>query len=344
MADPRFFARQGPFTLGFLATLTGGVIGRGGNPELALQDVASLADAGPTQVSFLDNRKYADQFRATKAGVCLVVAALADEAPEGTIPLICDEPYRAYARVASAFYPAEQARGIIHPSAIIDPTATLGEGVEVGAGVVIGRDVEIGAGTIIGPNAVIGDGVVFGPHGTIGANASISHAIIGAQVHVYPGCRIGHDGFGFAMGRQGHLKVPQLGRVIIGDDVEIGANTTIDRGAGPDTVIGSCCRIDNLVQIAHNVTVGPGSVLVSQSGISGSTKLGPGVVVAGQSGIAGHLSIGAGARVAGHSGVMRDIPPGGTVMGLPAMPIKQFWREIATVQALAKRPVPIRED
>ncbi len=338
MADPRFFTRHGPFTVGWLATLVGGAVMPGADSALILTDVASLSEAGPEHLSFLDNRKYTDHFRATKAGACLVTATLADEAPAGTIAIICDEPYRAYAKAAAAFYPAIASTGRIHPSAIIDPTALLADGVEVGAGVVIGQRVEIARGTRIAGNVVIDDGVVIGEFCTIGANASISHALIGAHVLIYPGCRIGQDGFGFAMGPRGHLKVPQLGRVVIGDDVEIGANCTIDRGAGPDTIIGRGCRIDNLVQIAHNVILGAGCVLVSQAGIAGSTTLGAGVVIAGQSGIAGHLTLGAGSRVAGHSGVMRDIPPGVTVMGVPAMPIKQFWRELATLQALARRP------
>lgn len=338
MADPRFFKRLGPFTVADLARLTGAAIGAGGDPGRVVTDVATLSEAGPEQISFLDNRKYADQFRATKAGVCLVSPDMAGEAPAGTIPLIAADPYRAYAIVAAAFYPRPKSAAGIHPSAIVDPTAVLGEGVSVAAGAVIGAGVEIGAGTAIGPNAVIGDGVIFGPGGSVGASASISHAIIGAMVHVYPGCRIGQDGFGFAMGPKGHLKVPQLGRVTIGDDVEIGANTTIDRGSGPDTVIGPGCRIDNLVQIGHNVVLGPGCIIVSQVGISGSTQLGAGVVMGGQAGAAGHIKIGAGARVAAQTGIMADIPAGSTVMGLPATPIKQFWREVATVKALAKRP------
>ncbi len=337
MADPRFFTNAGPFTLGAIAAACGAELGTGSDGDRRFADVAPLHQAGPDQVSFLDNRKYLPVFRDSGAGACVLHPDFAAEAPAGMMLLLSREPYRAYARVAALFYPAPEADAGVHPSAVVDPTAVLGAGVRVEAGAVIGARAEIGDHTVIGPNAVIGAGVVIGPLGSVGANASVSHTIAGAAVQIYPGCRIGQDGFGFAMGREGHLKVPQLGRVVIGDDVEIGANTTIDRGAGPDTVIGSGCRIDNLVQIGHNVQLGKGCVIVAQVGISGSTKLGDGVVVGGQGGVAGHLTLGSGAQVAAQSGVMRDIEPGGVVMGYPAKPIKEFWREVAALKQLGSR-------
>jgi len=176
---------------------------------------------------------------------------------------------------------------------------------------------------------------VLGEDTEIGAGATLSHCLIGSRVRIYPGVRIGQDGFGFAIDPAGHVPVPQLGRVIIEDDVEIGANVTIDRGAGPDTVIGRGCMIDNLVQIGHNVEVGAGSVIVAQAGISGSTKLGKFVVLAGQAGLAGHLTIGDGARVGAQSGVMRDVPPGEDVVGSPAMPSRQYWRWYAKLMKLS---------
>ncbi|MCA1941577.1 MAG: UDP-3-O-(3-hydroxymyristoyl)glucosamine N-acyltransferase [Caenispirillum bisanense] len=337
MADPRFFTNAGPFPLSRIAEAGGCEIAAGGDPERRFADVAPLHEAGAEQVSFLDNKKYLPAFRDSRAGACIVHPDHAADAPAGMVLLLSREPYRAYAKVATLFYPAPAAVTGVHPTAVVDPTAVLGEGVQVGPGAVIEARAEIGAGTVIGPNAVIGAGVQIGPLGSVGANASVSHTIAGAKVHIYPGCRIGQDGFGFAMGRDGHLKVPQLGRVVIGDDVEIGANSTIDRGAGPDTVIGSGCRIDNLVQIGHNVQLGRGCVIVSQVGISGSTKLGDGVVIGGQGGVAGHLTLGSGAQVAAQAGVMRDIEPGGVVMGYPAKPIKEFWREVAALKQLASK-------
>lgn len=336
MADSRFFRNEGPFSLQHLADAVGAEL-RAADTQRMVADVAPLSTAGADHISFLDNRNYIPQFVSSVAGACIVHPDLAAQAPAGMDLLVTAEPYRAYAMIAALFYPRVAAVPGIHPRAAVDPSAVVDPTAQIDAGAVIGARAEIGAGTVIGPNAVIGEGVVIGPAGSVGANASISHTVAGAKVHIYPGCRIGQDGFGFAMGPKGHLKVPQLGRVMIGDDVEIGANTTIDRGAGPDTVIGSGCRIDNLVQIGHNVELGMGCVVVSQVGISGSTRLGRFVVLGGQAGVAGHLTLGDGVQVAAQSGIMRDIDPGTTVMGYPAKPIKEFWREIAALGKLVAR-------
>jgi UDP-3-O-[3-hydroxymyristoyl] glucosamine N-acyltransferase len=262
---------------------------------------------------------------------------MADKAPAGMALLLSPDPYRSYALVAAAFYPRAASVPDISPRSVVDLTAELAVGVQVDPGAVIGPAAEIGPRCLIGANAVIGAGVVLGEDCIIGAGASLSHCIVGNRVNIYPGARIGQDGFGFAMGPQGHLKVPQLGRVLIEDDVEIGANATIDRGAGPDTIIGAGCKIDNLVQIGHNVQLGRGCVIVAQVGISGSTRLGDLVVAAGQAGLAGHLQIGAGARIAAQSGVMRDIEPGGTVGGSPAVPMTEWLRQSALLGQLARR-------
>jgi UDP-3-O-[3-hydroxymyristoyl] glucosamine N-acyltransferase len=184
---------------------------------------------------------------------------------------------------------------------------------------------------------VIAQNVEIGDQSVIGANASISHALIGANVRIYPGVRIGQDGFGFAIDPAGHVKVPQLGRVIIGDSVEIGANTTIDRGAGPDTHIGQGSWIDNLVQIGHNVKIGRGCVIIAQTGVAGSTVLEDYAVLAAQVGVAGHLTIGMGARIGAQSGVMRDVAAGSEVMGAPAMPAKQFMRQVAMLRKMSNK-------
>jgi UDP-3-O-[3-hydroxymyristoyl] glucosamine N-acyltransferase len=337
MADPRFFAVAGPFTLSELADLTGSEIAGADDRALVLRDVAPLDSAGPDSVAFLDNRKYVDAFARSEAGAAFVHPDLAPLAPPGMALLLNHKPYKAYALAAQAFYPRPALRPGIAATALVDRLARLGEGCEIAAHVVIGAGVEIGDDCRIGPNTVIDSGVVIGPGARIGANVTLSHCLIGARVTLYAGVRIGQDGFGFAPDPAGHVKVPQLGRVVIGDDVEIGANSTIDRGAGPDTVIGDGTMIDNLVQIGHNVTLGRCCVVVAQVGISGSTRLGDFVMVGGQGGLAGHLTIGQGARIAAHSGVMRDIPPGGTVCGFPAMPSKEFWRQVAVVQRLARK-------
>lgn len=318
MADPHFFRNAGPLTLGRLATVTGASLSDPALADRAVADVAPLDRAGADQVGFIDNVKYREQFAASKAGACFAAPAMAQYAPKGMALLLSDRPYRAYALAAQAFYPDE-----ISPPAVISPHA------------VIHPDAVIGAGVSIDAFAVIGPGVQIGDGCRIGAHSSISHAIIGRGTRIYPGCRIGQDGFGFAIDPAGHVKVPQLGRVIIGDRVEIGANSCIDRGAGPDTVIGDGTWIDNLVQIGHNVQVGKGCVIVAQVGISGSTVVEDYAVLAGQVGVAGHLRIGKGARVGAKSGVMRDIPAGTEVLGAPAIPVRQFMRQAAALAKLA---------
>lgn len=332
MPDSRFFSCHGPFALGELADRCGAEL-ESSFRDLIVRDVAPLDIAGPEELSFFDNVKYRAMFEATRAGACFVAPGMVPFAPPGVRLLVTPKPYRAYALAAQLFYPDPPVEGIISPHAVVDKEAVLGDGCSVGPGAVIAARAEIGTGTEIGPNAVIGAGVVIGRNCRIGANASLSHCLIGDHVRLYPGVRIGQDGFGFAIDPAGHVKVPQLGRVIIEDSVEVGANSCIDRGAGPDTVIGRGTWIDNLVQIGHNVKIGRGCVLVAQSGVAGSTVLEDYAVIAAQGGVAGHLRIGRGARVAAQAGVMRDVPGGEDVMGSPALPKRQFMRQFAMQKA-----------
>jgi UDP-3-O-[3-hydroxymyristoyl] glucosamine N-acyltransferase len=251
--------------------------------------------------------------------------------------LIARDPYKAFARAAQAFYPATQPTPRRAPTAIIDPGASVPPDCDIADHVVIEAGVRLGARCRIGASTVIEAGVELGEDCLVGANVTLSHCIIGARVVLHPGVRIGQAGFGFAPDQAGPVKIPQLGRVILGDDADIGANTTIDRGSGHDTVIGPGTMIDNLVQIGHNVVLGRGCILAAQVGISGSTKLGDFVMVGGQAGFAGHLEIGSGARIAGTAGVMRDVAPGETVCGSPAVPIRLFMKQVAILQGLAKK-------
>ncbi|MES2984765.1 MAG: UDP-3-O-(3-hydroxymyristoyl)glucosamine N-acyltransferase [Pseudomonadota bacterium] len=336
MVDRRFFINHGPFAVGDIAAATGTVLQPGADATRLMKDVAPLDRAGEQDISFFDNSKYADQFANSGAGACFVRAKYAELAPKSMIVLLSEDPYRCYALAAQKFYPHARPAPGIAPGAVIDPTATLGHDVAIASGAVIGADVVLGDRCSIGPNAVIADGVQIGDDSSIGALSSITHSIIGKRAIIHRGVHIGQDGFGFALGRDGHVKVPQLGRVIIGDDVEIGSGTTIDRGTGPDTLIGDGTKIDNLVQLGHNVQLGKRVIIVAQCGISGSTRIGDGTIIGGQVGIAGHLKIGAGVKVAAQSGVMHDLPSGGSYGGSPAIPSLEWHRQTIAVSRLNK--------
>jgi UDP-3-O-[3-hydroxymyristoyl] glucosamine N-acyltransferase len=336
MADPRFYKRAGPFRLDHLARQTGLRLAPNADPGRLIADVAALAAASPDELSYCADKRYLRELAQSAAGACIVPEELATAAPPATALLFSASPAVSFARVASLFYPAPLASPGVDPAAKIDPSAKLGEGVSIGPGAVIGPEAEIGKETVIGPYAVIGRGVTVGTGSFIGPLVSITHSLIGDRVVIHAGARLGTEGFGFAPTPEGPFRIPQLGRVIIQDDVEIGANTTIDRGALGDTVVGQGTKIDNLVQIGHNVTIGRCCVIAGLAGISGSTVLGDFVKLGGQAGLADHVNIGAGAQVAAQGGVMRDIPPGATYVGSPAKPSREFFREFALIERLAK--------
>lgn len=338
MADSRFYKRNGPFTLASLAEYGQCEIARG-DPSLVLSDVASLEGAESSHVSLCRSGKYIEALKTTKASACILPAELVEKAPAHLALLIAKFPHRSFALIATAFYPADKANGTIDHTAIIHPTAKLGENVEIGPLAVIGENVELGQGVKIGALSVIGEGVMIGDNTIIGNHVSLSHALVGKNVHIKPGARIGQSGFGFFMDpgdMGGHVPVPQLGRVLIHDFVEIGANTTVDRGSGDDTIIGLGTRIDNLVQVAHNVHFGKGCVMVAQTGVAGSTKFGNYVAAGGQSGFADNLKIGTGARVGAQCGIMRDVLEGEILAGSPAMPLKAHYRQVAVLKKLAE--------
>lgn len=337
MADPKFFTKAKSFTLAEVAEISGASLAEGVDGDYVVDDLASLDNASETDLSFLDNVKYKEQFQTTKAGACFVHPDVAELAPKGLRLVLSSHPYKSYALMAQVFYPDNKPGASISDRASIDPDASIGEGCTIEAGVVIGKAAVIGKNSWIEANTVIGASVEIGEGCRIGSNATLSHCHIGDYSRLYPGVRVGQDGFGFAIDPKGHVKVPQLGRVIIEDHVEIGANTTIDRGAGPDTVIGQGSWIDNLVQIGHNVKIGKGCVIVSQVGVSGSTVLEDFVALGGQVGISGHLNIGMGARIAAKSGVTRDVPAGQEYMGYPAIPMKQYLRQVALLKGLINK-------
>ncbi len=332
--DPRFFDTSGPQTL---AAVADAAQGQAAPRRLMLTGVAPLQTARPDQVSFLDNRKYASALAATQAGAVIVNPEMESRVPDTAVAIVTREPYAAWARTAALFFPRPPVRPGIHPTAVVSPEAVIDPTAEVGPMAIVGAGAQIGVRCRIGPMAVIGDGVILGRDCRIGAHVSVSHALLGDRVYLYPGVRVGQEGFGFAITSEGFLDVPQIGRVVIQDDVEIGANSCIDRGSLHDTVIGAGSRLDNLVQIAHNVKIGRCCVIVAQSGISGSTTLEDFVMLGGQVGVVGHVRIGKGAKVAAQSGVINTVPAGAEVMGSPSEPMKAYLRGVATLRRLSRR-------
>jgi UDP-3-O-[3-hydroxymyristoyl] glucosamine N-acyltransferase len=342
MSEPRFFPAARPLTVGEIATLTGAEPFPAPDLTRLVSDIAPLDRAGPRDLTFLDNPKYAEALAATRAGACLVAARFVQDVPARVAALRAKEPYRAFIMVARALFPAAQrpsslfdAQGVA-AGAMVHAQARLEPGVTVDPGAVIGPGAEIGADTVVAVNAVIGPGVRIGRDCAIGAGASITHALIGDRVIIHAGCRIGQDGFGYLPGRRGSIKIPQTRRVIIQDDVEIGANTTIDRGGSRDTVIGEGTKIDNLVQIGHNCSIGRHCFIVSQTGISGSVEVGDYAMLGGQVGVADHLTIGEGARLKARSGVITDIPAGKEWGGFPARPFREWLRAEAMIGRMVR--------
>ncbi len=334
IGDARFFARSGPHPLQAVAEAARGVAPQS---NLSLLGVAPLQTAGPFDVSFLDNRRYAAALERTAAGAVIMHPDMLPRLPTASLPIVTATPYEAWARVAALFHPAAPVSPGIHAAAVVAGSAIVDPTAEIGPLAVIEARAEIGPRCRIGPGAIVGSGVIVGPDCRIGAQASLSHAILGARVYVYPGARVGQEGFGFASTKTGFLTVPQLARVILEDDVEVGANTTIDRGSTRDTVIGAGSRLDNLVQIGHNVIIGRHCVVVAQAGIAGSSEIGDFVQIGGQAAIAGHLHIGEGARIGGQSGVMSDVPAGAAMFGTPADLKTSFLRQVATLRHLTRK-------
>jgi UDP-3-O-[3-hydroxymyristoyl] glucosamine N-acyltransferase len=339
MADPRFFRNDGPFTLAAVTAKLGLELPAGSDGAAVIADLAGLDGAGPQHLSFYSGlREQQEIFQASRAGFCLMAeknAAVA--APTGMVVLAVKSVRHAWAVVAESFYP--ESGQALWPSGAIDPGAKVAPGVQLGHAVSIGAGAEIGEGTRIGPGSAIGPGVTIGRGCDIGGHVTITNAHVGDRVTILPGAQIGQPGYGFASSEAGHVKIPQIGRVIIQDRVEIGANTTIDRGALGDTVIGEGTKIDNLVMIAHNVHIGRHCLVIAQVGIAGGCEIGDFCVFAGQAGVGDHVRIGPGARFAGQTGV----PPnsvyegGADYGGWPAKPVREWLRELHVLKMLLKR-------
>lgn len=347
MSHDLFFPLPEPMTLAEVASVSGARL-VASNPEEAaafgarrILGVGTLETAGPDELAFCDSFLFAEKLGNVRAGALITSERFAPKAPPGLPLLIAPRPAAAFLAVSRRMYPAALrplpifGHEGVAPGAQVHPKARLEDGVTVDPGAVIGPGAEIGAGTVICAGAIIGPNVRIGRNCAIGPGASVIHAYLGNGVIIHAGARIGSDGFGYQPSPAGHVKVPQLGRVVVQDNAEIGANTTIDRGAITDTVIGEGSKIDNLVQIAHNVVIGRHCIVVSQTGISGSTTLGDFVMLGGQVGVVGHVTIGTGAQIAASSNVKGDVPPGVRWGGSPAKPVREWFREVATLKRIA---------
>ena len=337
MADTRFFRRSGPFSLGSIAQHVGANLSHPALAELSVHDLATLDTAGPNDISLFSDGAYRLAAAGSRAGAMITTRKLGALMPEGICLLYVPDPRLAFALVSRLFYPVRALEVGIHATAFVDSRPGIGEGCQIDAGAKVGRDVTIGQRCHIEANAVVCDGVSIGHDCLIGANSTLRHALIGSRVHIGSNSGIGGEGFGFVPTPKGLLRQTQLGRVIIEDEVEIGSSSAVDRGALGDTLIGRGTVIDNLVQIAHNVRIGRHCAVAAQVGIAGSVEIGDHVMIGGQTAIADHIKIGSNARIAARSGIMRDVPEGETWGGAPAVPIRDWHRQTATLARLIRR-------
>lgn len=332
MPDRRFFAYAGPISLAEAVRLTGVSASTPDIDRIEIETVAPLVSADGRSVSFYADRRYASDLAGTKAAAVFVSDKDAARVPDGVVALVGPTPQASWAVIAERLHPARR----FEPGPAVHPSAELEEDVEICPGAVVGPGARIGRGTIIGPNAVVGPGVQIGRDCRIGPGVSVCFALVGDRVRLAAGCVIGEPGFGVAGGANGAVDVPQLGRVILQDGVSVGAATCIDRGAYGDTVIGENSKIDNLVQLGHNIRMGRNCLVAGGVGVSGSVVIGDGVIIGGRAGVADHVEIGAGAKIGGAAGVTKDVPPGEIWSGYPARPLRDFLREAAWVAKQAK--------
>jgi UDP-3-O-[3-hydroxymyristoyl] glucosamine N-acyltransferase len=343
LAEFSFFQVTDGLSVADIAALTGAKPYAGADLNRRLTGIAPIDGAEPTDLAFINDNKFAGALTATKAGAVLTNERFAPHAPGHVAVLCADKPYDAFVMVArqlyrSALRPASVFGTVgIAPTASVHPTAELGDGVTVDPFAVIGPSAKVESGSLVGAHAVIGEGVRIGHDCAIGAHCTITHAHLGDRVIIHPGCHIGQDGFGYVSSAGGHVKIPQIGRVVMHDDVEIGSGTRIDRGGMRDTVIGEGTKIDNLCQIGHNCVIGKHCIIVAQSGLSGSVTIEDNVVLGPRTGIIPHITVGKGAITASRSTIYDNVPAGAVWGGFPAKPKMQWMREVLALQRLAGR-------
>ncbi len=337
MVDTAFYQNKGPFCLNYICKLTGAVMSPDADNTVKIRDIAPMETAVEGEICFFYDKKAKAKASEMKASACVTTEELKNFVPAGVVVLVHPDPKTAFLTLNQAFYAEYAPQAGVAASAKIHPSAKIGQGCFVGENVVVEENAVVGDGCRLEAGCYIGRGCVLGNNCRIGVNAYVSYTKMGDNCFIFSGARLGTDGFGFQLVNGQHVRIPQVGLLLLGNDVEVGANTCIDRGALGNTIIGDGCRIDNLVQIAHNDKMGRGCVIVSQTGIAGSCTFGDYVVTGGQAGIADHIHIGSGAQVAAQSGIMRDIEPQTVVMGSPAVPFKDYMRQVAFLQKNSKK-------
>lgn len=321
-------------TLDEVARLTGGRVT--GDPATRVRGIAPLDQAGPEQLGLLSERGYVRAAASSRAGALFVGAALAEELPDEERPrVVVEDAKSALVPLLEHLHPDEPAEPGVHPSAVLGRGVSLGAGVRIGPCAVLGDRVVVADGARLEAHVVVGEGCRIGEEAVLHPNVTLyPRTVLGRRVVVHAGARIGVDGFGYALVDGAFRKVPQVGRVVVEDDVEIGANACIDRGSIGETVVGAGTKLDNLVHIAHNVRLGPSCAFAAQVGVAGSTRIGAGVVAGGQAGIAGHIEVGDGASLAAQAGVAGHVDAGETVMGFPARSRHEFLKASALTYRL----------
>ncbi|MFZ2620818.1 MAG: UDP-3-O-(3-hydroxymyristoyl)glucosamine N-acyltransferase [Alphaproteobacteria bacterium] len=335
--------RTGPYTVAEIASAVGGSVHGEGGEKILLNDIRPLDVADDTHLSFLDNPTYKVKAQGTRAKAVLIRAEDAAILPRTATAIVVKNPYAAFAQAMQKFYPQAEVKAGISNMAVVSQAATVDPTARIEPYAVVYAKARIGAGAHIGAHTVVGEGVEVGANTRVAPHVTLLNTTIGNNCLIQSGVRVGQDGFGFALENGHTVKIPQVGRVRIGNDVEIGANTTIDRGALTDTVIGDGTKMDCLIQIAHNVRLGKHCRIVAQTAIAGSTLIGDGVVIGGQTGIAGHLALADGVMVAARSGVTKSVDqPKAVVAGFPAMPIAQWRRLQALLSRMTKAGSKVR--